>query len=360
MTGLVAAQPATELDQVEARAKYDAFTEEWLKNRRFAGNTRDGYRRDVGQWLDWCEDSDLDPQAARFTDVNAWGRELEQPEGGGKPLAAASVARKMSAVSSWYGFLVKLGSMQANPAAIADRPYVDMDYSPTVAFTRDEASAMLEVAAAAGDPIGEVGPLLASWMVDMGTRATETTSVDLADLGVDRGIRIVTMMVTKGGRKRKRRIPPDLGLLLDRYLGYRAGKAGCTIAELTGPLFVDAKGRPLDRHALFRFVQRLARDAGLPNAGRITPHSFRHAWNAISRARGADLESRQDAMGHKDPRTTRRYDRNTDRTDEDPSMLVAAAVARREEAPADFEPKPGQVDYWPREVAAEKNQEEQR
>jgi integrase/recombinase XerD len=345
------ATPAAELAQADARATYDAFTEEWLKNRRFSENTRDGYRRDVKQWLDWCEDNDLDPRAALFTDVNAWGRELESSDDGSKALSAATVHRKMCAVSSWYGFLVKLGAMPANPAAVADRPHVDSDYSPTVSFTHDEARGMLEAAAAGGDPIGEVGPLLAAWMVGMGTRATETTLIDLSHLGYDRGHRVVQMVHTKGGRRKRRTIPPTLNDLLGRYLEYRAGQAGCTVEELAGALFVDAKGRPLDRHALFRFVRRLARAAGLPNADKITPHSFRHAWNAIARSRGADLEHRQDAMGHRDPRTTRRYDRTGSALENDPSMLVAAAVARREEQPPDFEPKPGEVDYWPREVS---------
>lgn len=299
------------------------FTEDWLRNRRFSEHTRDAYRRDVNAWLDWCEDNDLDPLSARFTDVNQWGRELENPPDGGKGLAAASVARRITGVSSWYRFLTKLGAIENNPAAVADRPMVDLHYSATVSFTHAEAVTMLEVAAAGGDAIGGVGPLLAAWLVDLGTRATETTLVDVADLGSDRGFRIVELTV-KGGRKHRRTVPPSLAGLLDAYLAARGNPT-------SGRLFVDAKGRPLDRFAVYRFVQRLARAAGLPNWERITPHSFRHAWNAIARASGAALEDRQDAMGHRDPRTTRRYDRASAALEHDPAMLVAAAVARQQD-----------------------------
>jgi integrase len=108
-----------------------------------------------------------------------------------------------------------------------------------------------------------------------------------------------------------------LAAQLDAYLAGRAD----------GPLFRTPDGRRLDRHAVFRFVRRAARTAGLAAADRITPHSFRHAWATIARERGASLEERQYALGHADPRTTQRYDRARASLDRDPSYLVAAAVA---------------------------------
>jgi integrase len=77
---------------------------------------------------------------------------------------------------------------------------------------------------------------------------------------------------------------------------------------------------------MFRLVQRVAREAGLPNAAKVTPHSLRHTFVTVARERGATLEEIQDAMAHADPRTTRRYDRARNRLDRDPSQLVAAAI----------------------------------
>ncbi len=317
---LVPAEPAGDLARSD---RLRDFTEGWLGNRRFSPNTREGYRRDVNAWLDWSEDHDLDPLAAKFTDVNEWGRELEHPQDGGRAYAAASIARRMSGVSSWYNFLVKLGVVDHNPAAIADRPDVERHYSTTVSFTRPDALAMLDVAGAGKDVIGPAGPVLAAWLIDMGTRATETTGIDVSDVMWDRGHRIVWMTV-KGGRRHRRTVPPALSGLLDVYLVSRGNPT-------SGRLFVDKKGRALDRHAVYRFVQRLACAAGLPNWERITPHSFRHAWNALAKDLGAALEDRQDAMAHNDPRTTRRYDRSAAGIEHDPALLVAMAMARREE-----------------------------
>ena len=327
MNGLEIADPAGQ--ELAGFDPYLDFTEKWLANRRFSEHTRDAYRRDLGQFLQWCARHQLDPLQARFTDVNAWGRSLEEPDeeaGRAKPLAPTSVARKMSAVSSWYNFLVKLGALAANPAAAADRPMVDRDFSSTVAFTQGEATRML-MTAAAGDPwMGRIAPLLATWLVELGTRATETSQVQIEDLGHDRGHRIVQMKL-KGGKRRTRTIPPHLATMLDDYLAWQAGELGVPMETLSGPLFLNAEGQPVNRLSLYRFVRRLAKAAGLPNADRTSPHSFRHAWNTMARRRGADLERRQYAMGHSDPRTTRRYDRSDGSLEDDPSLLVAAAVA---------------------------------
>jgi integrase len=80
---------------------------------------------------------------------------------------------------------------------------------------------------------------------------------------------------------------------------------------------------------VFRLVRRLAREAGIAAADRLSPHSLRHAFATAARSEGVPLEDVQDAMGHADPRTTRRYDRDRHNLDRDPAYTLAAARARR-------------------------------
>jgi integrase/recombinase XerD len=77
-----------------------------------------------------------------------------------------------------------------------------------------------------------------------------------------------------------------------------------------GPLFITSAGRRLDRTAAWRLVRRLARAAGIAAAEQISPHSARHAFGTGALDAGVPLRDVQDAMGHADPRTTRRYDRS--------------------------------------------------
>ncbi|MEV0326746.1 tyrosine-type recombinase/integrase [Micromonospora echinospora] len=306
------------------------FTEAWLANRRLSGHTRDAYRRDVAGWLTWCASHDLDPLRATFLHVNAYGRDLESTlvARTGRPLTPATVARKLSALSSWYDFLVKLRAVDANPVSGADRPQVDRDHSATVGLTPREVDALLAAAEADTGPTGVRNRAVVALLADLGLRVGELVSLNLDDLGVERGHRSVRF-VGKGGRSRRRALTPGTAYAVDAYLAARADAQGVAVHELTGPLLVTATGGRLDRHAVFRLVRRLARDAGIAAWAKLSPHSLRHSFATTARAEGVPLEDVQDAMGHADPRTTRRYDRDRHNLDRDPAYVIWAARSRR-------------------------------
>ncbi|SCF16474.1 tyrosine-type recombinase/integrase [Micromonospora chokoriensis] len=305
-------------------------TEAWLRNRRLSEHTREAYRRDVTGWLTWCAGRDLDPLRATFLHVNEYARELEATIGArsGRPLTPATVARRLSALSSWYDFLVKLGAVPANPVSGADRPRVDRDHSATLGLTPEEVDALLAAADADTGVTAARNRAAIALLADLGLRVGELISLDLTDLGTERGHRSVRF-VGKGGKQRRRALTPSSGYAVDAYLAERAAAAGVPVTQLTGPLLVTATGGRLDRHSVFRLVRRLARAAGIPAWAKLSPHSLRHAFATTARSEGVPLEDVQDAMGHADPRTTRRYDRDRHNLDRDPAYAVWAARSRR-------------------------------
>ncbi|MET7375610.1 tyrosine-type recombinase/integrase [Micromonospora arida] len=305
-------------------------TEAWLRNRRLSEHTRDAYRRDVTGWLRWCAGHDLDPLRATFLHVNEYARALESSVDArsGRTLTPATVARRLSALSSWYDFLVKLGAVPANPVSGADRPRVDRDHSATVGLTPEEVDALLSAADADTGATAVRNRAALALLADLGLRVGELISLDLTDLGTERGHRSVRF-VGKGGKQRRRALTPGTGHAVDAYLAQRAATTGVPVPQLTGPLLVTASGARLDRHSVFRMVRRLARAAGIPAWAKLSPHSLRHAFATTARSEGVPLEDVQDAMGHADPRTTRRYDRDRHNLDRDPAYAVWAARSRR-------------------------------
>ena len=289
----------------------EQVTEAWLANRRLSEHTRAAYRRDVAGWLGWCAERGLEPLRASFLDVNAYARGLEA-----RGLAPATVARKLSGLSSWYDFLVQLGAVPANPVGGADRPPVNRDHSATVGLSPTEVDALVAAAQAAGPRSRAVITLLA----DLGLRVGEVVGLDVADLGWERGHRTVRF-VGKGTKPRRRALTAGAAAAVDDYLRVRG--------SADGPLFVTSSGARIDRHAVFRLVRRLAGEAGIVEAQRLSPHSLRHAFATTARSEGVPLEDVQDAMGHADPRTTRRYDRDRHNLDRDPAYLLEAARVRR-------------------------------
>jgi site-specific recombinase XerD len=292
------------------------YTAAWLWSFRESAHTRAAYQRDVTDFVHWCTQRELDVLAVRRTHLDAYAAALTQVPRArtGRPLAPASVARRLAALSSWYAYLVDAGALAQNPAVRVRRPRIDRDHTATVGLSAAEALAFRD--AAGRDPVLDCARVLAGFLVELGARVSEVCALDVADLGYDSGHRTVLLRM-KGGKARVRAVPPGLAGQLDSYLAGRSD----------GPLFRLPDGRRLDRYTVFRFVRRAAHAAGLPAAGRITPHSLRHAWATIARERGATLEERQYALGHADPRTTQRYDRARGSLDRDPSYLVAAAVS---------------------------------
>ncbi len=313
-SGEIVSHDATGLVAYEALAHHTAA---WLWSFRESEHTRRAYRRDVEDFIAWCAGRDLDPTALRRPDIDAYAANLANLPNPrtGRPLAPASLARRLAALSSWYGYLHDAEVIDHNPMTRVRRPRIDSQHTTTVGMTATETIAVLR-AAEADEHLGPVtAPALAGFLVAIGARVSEICALDVTDLGYDSGHRTVRLRM-KGGKTRTRAIPKDLAGKLDVLCSGRT----------SGALFRTADGERLDRHVVARFVRRAAIAAGIPAALKITPHSFRHAWATLARENGATLEERQYALGHADPRTTQRYDRARASLDRDPSYLIEAAL----------------------------------
>jgi hypothetical protein len=104
--------------------------------------TRRAYLTDLKAWYAWCAARDRHPLAAHRHDVALWARQLaEEPQASGKTAAPASIARRLSCLSSFYGYGVEVGVLEENPVSSVKRPRVAA-VSMTAGLARDE----LEVA----------------------------------------------------------------------------------------------------------------------------------------------------------------------------------------------------------------------
>jgi integrase/recombinase XerD len=146
-----------------------------------------------------------------------------------------------------------------------------------------------------------------------GLRINEALSRDVEHLGHDRGHRVLRLE-RKGDVEGKTVLTAPVGRAIDVYLGDRT----------SGPIFVTTTGRRMDQPEAWRMVRRIARRASLDGAGEIRPHSLRVAFITGAREAGVPLEDVQDAAGHADPRTTRRYDRGRHSLDRHASYALTS------------------------------------
>jgi integrase/recombinase XerD len=114
-------------------------------------------------------------------------------------------------------------------------------------------------------------------------------------------------------------VPP---LALDALLNHFDGRTA-------GPMFTTSTGRRWSEPEVWKHLRVLARKAGIPQADSIKPHALRHGFITDGLDAGVPLHEMQDAAGHRDPRTTQRYNRRRGRLEGHPAYTVAAAMAER-------------------------------
>jgi site-specific recombinase XerD len=154
--------------------------------------------------------------------------------------------------------------------------------------------------------------VLACLLLLNGLRVSEALALDVEDLSTVRSHRVARVR-RKGGRHQDVALAPRTTSALDEYLA-RRGPA-------SGPLLVTQSGERLDRWAAWKVIRGLARAAGVEHA--VFPQALRHGFVTAALDAGVPLHRVQDAAGHRDPRTTRRYDRARGALDNHATYLVA-------------------------------------
>lgn len=281
-------------------------------------HTRDAYRRDA---LDFCAALDAWGIDLPHTTRDALYTYREALTLAGR--SRATVARRLSAVSSLLDALTDAGHMPTNPARGMKRPRTDADTTTTAALTRVQARALLDVAR---DSSPRDYALIAL-MLFTAARVSELLGANVSDLSHHEGHRVL-LVTRKGGKRARLPIPPEALDALTAYIG-RADALGDALtraedAAAPRPLFTTATGKRLTRNAATRTITALARRAGIP--AHITAHSLRHTYATTALDAGIPLHHVQDALGHADPRTTRRYDHARDALKHNPAYVVAGLI----------------------------------
>jgi integrase len=212
-------------------------------------------------------------------------------------------------IIGFYRYAEEEGAIERSPGVHIRRPRVDYE-SHVVGLDRNEVGAIL-VAAGLSSARDHA---LVSLMALNGLRVAEVVGTDIEALGLERGHRTLTVL-RKGGKTVTMPLAPRVARAIDLAIGERQA----------GPIFLDASGQRLDRHAAGRIVRSIARKAGIVK--RVGPHTLRHAFITAALDAGVPLRDVQEAASHADPRTTMRYDRGRQSLDRHATYIVATFIA---------------------------------
>ena len=215
-------------------------------------------------------------------------------------LSARTAARRLSALRQFYRFLLLDGRRQDDPTAALDAPRLGRPLPKLV--SEDEATKLLEAAAAQGGAEGARLICLGELLYGAGLRVSELVSLPLA---AARGEKRFLVVRGKGDKERLVPLGEPARAALAAYLARRdAFVAGKKSERFLFPSR-SAAGH-LTRRRCGQMMKELALAAGIDPA-RLSPHVLRHAFATHLLDRGADLRSVQEMLGHADIATTQIY-----------------------------------------------------
>jgi len=281
----------------------EAFID-YLRNQKgYSKHTVRNYHIDLKQFLDFLgareeltagEHTGLKPEAVNPLIIREYLGSLY-----GR-LSRTTIARKLSAVRSFFLFLEKRGLRRGNPAVDILTPKLEK-YLPTY-LSVDDVFRLLENREQK-KPLDLRNLAILEVLYSCGIRASELEGLNLSSIDFDE--RLMSVI----GKGNKERIVPIGRKALETVRNYLV--AIQNLRKKTGglsqdaPLFLNFRGGRLSTRSIGRILKKYAIASGL--SPEISPHSMRHSFATHLLDGGADLRSVQELLGHKNLSTTQKY-----------------------------------------------------
>lgn len=271
---------------------------DWLVHeRRVAANTVEAYGRDLAAFLRFLAGHLGGPPALADlaglgpADVRAFLARCHA-----RGLSRASSARALAAVRGFARFLDRRGFVHVPAVRMVRTPKVPRGLPRPLSET-EALSAVHTVEALSDAPwIGKRDKALLALLYGCGLRLGEALGLKRRQVA-----EAETLIVT--GKGSKQRLVPVLAAVAEAIAAYLAACPYDPGAD--GPLFLGARGGPLDPGVAQRQVRRLRALLRLPETA--TPHALRHSFATHLLSAGGDLRTIQELLGHASLATTQRY-----------------------------------------------------
>ena len=260
---------------------------------RLSKNTVDAYMTDLYQYEDFLnrvlkiEDvSDIDKEAVvKYIDS------LKR-----KNLSKKTISRKLTAIKDFHKYLVAEDILRDNPTEKINMPKTEKSLPEVLSLA--EVEAMIDIIDDS-TPLGLRNKAMVETLYACGLRISELLSLKLQDIHLKEKYLVV---IGKGDKERKIPMGEMAVIAVRRYL--EKGR-GYLIEKPSNLLFFNYKGEEMSRQGFFKYIKKLAEDAGINKE--ISPHTIRHSFATHLLEGGTDLRIVQELLGHEDISTTQIY-----------------------------------------------------
>jgi integrase/recombinase XerD len=275
----------------------DAALREFLDYLRIecglAVNSLLAYEGDLRDLLCFLRAASIDDiQQVELPHIQAWFKALSD-----RSFAISSIARKLAAVRMFWKYLYANNRVADDLVSLLESPKL-WHRLPRIVDT-SQVGALLD-SPGEDDAFEQRDRAILEMFYACGLRVSELASLKRGDVNLQVGfVRCI-------GKGRKERIVPVGGPAAQALQEYLSALRPRLVKDpAQDRIFLSRTGKPLDRHNIYRLVQRYARRAGITI--KMTPHSLRHCFASHLLAGGADLRIVQELLGHASVTTTQIY-----------------------------------------------------
>jgi integrase/recombinase XerC len=258
--------------------------------RRLSGLTCKHYLRDLNALRDWCdrqgitEWGQLDTESIRAFSASRYR----------KGLSPRSIHRNLSAIRTFFRYLLREKHVSRNPAVSVSAPKGPRRLPENL--DADRMARLLDISGQG--PIVARDKAILELLYSSGLRLKELTGLDLGDVDMaDATVRVT-------GKGNKERILPIGSKALDALRKWRRERAQLAAVEEQA-LFVSTKGTRLKARSVQSRVDYWAKKQGIDT--KVYPHLFRHSFATHMLESSHDLRGVQELLGHANISTTQVY-----------------------------------------------------
>jgi len=268
----------------------DDFLSYISSEKGLALNTIEAYRHDCLGFISYLERKGI-PSLNHVKQIDIVGFLGEFKE---KGYASSTISRALIAIKVMYRFLKRERIIDHNITLYLESPKL-WQLIPEV-LSVEEIDALLlqpDISTAAGARDKAILEML----YGSGLRVSEVCRLGLYDVD-DTFVKVF-------GKGSKERVVPVGKKAIEAIDYYLANFRDQTDSKRQQTLFVNQRGRPLDRIAIWKMIKKYAKEAGIEK--NISPHTMRHSFATHLLDNGADLRVIQEMLGHANISSTDRY-----------------------------------------------------
>jgi integrase/recombinase XerC len=256
--------------------------------RRLSANTHKHYQRDLNELQAWCRENGIsDWRRLDTRQVRQYAAQAHRRGLGGR-----SIQRRLSALRTFYNYLLREGAVRLNPGLDVQAPRAQRHLPDTLNV--DDLDRLLR--GRSEDPLVVRDIAILELLYSSGLRLAELVALDTTDIDYHE------RMVRVTGKGAKTRVVPVGGKAveaLQAWLALRPSTGGETA------LFTGRGGRRLGARAVQQRIRQRARQRNVP--GNLHPHTLRHSFASHLLESSGDLRAVQELLGHADISTTQIY-----------------------------------------------------